>query len=109
MLICTLHEVPGKRIVKVIGMVRGNTIRCRHIGHDVVAGLKNLVGGEISDYTKMIAESREEALDRMVAEAAANGANAVLGVRFATSEMMQNAAELLAYGTAVVLEDLPGQ
>ena len=108
MLICTLTEVPGKRVARVIGLVRGNTIRCRHVGHDIVASLRNVVGGEVADYTKMIAESREEALDRMCAEAAANGANAVLGVRFATSEMMQHAAELLAYGTAVVLEDDPG-
>ena len=106
MLIVTTHEIAGKRIVKTIGLVRGNTIRARHFGRDVLAGLKNLVGGEISDYTKMIAECREEALDRMVAQAEANGANAVIGMRFATAEMMESAAELLAYGTAVVVEDL---
>ena len=106
MLISTTHEIAGKRIVETIGLVRGNTIRARHIGADFMAGLKNLVGGEISDYTKMIAECREEALDRMIAEAAANGADAVVGVRFATSEMMEKAAELLAYGTAVKLADL---
>ncbi len=105
MLCTTTHEIAGKRIVKTIGLVRGNTIRARHLGHDFLAGLKNMVGGEISDYTKMIAECREEALDRMMAEATANGANAVVGVRFATSEMMEHAAELLAYGTAVVVED----
>ena len=105
MLISTTHEIAGRRIVETIGLVRGNTIRARHIGADFMAGLKNLVGGEISDYTKMIAECREEALDRMVAEAAANGADAVVGVRFATSEMMEKAAELLAYGTAVKLAD----
>jgi uncharacterized protein YbjQ (UPF0145 family) len=105
MLVSTLEHVPGKRIARVIGLVKGNTIRARHVGHDIMAGLKNMVGGEIADYTKMIAESREQALDRMVAEARANGANAVLGVRFGTAEMMDKAAEILVYGTAVVLED----
>jgi uncharacterized protein YbjQ (UPF0145 family) len=108
MIVVTTPSVPGKRIVKVIGLVRGNTIRGRHVGHDLMAGLKNIVGGEISDYTKMIAECREEALDRMIAEARANGANAIVEMRFATSEIMQHAAELLAYGTAVVVEDEPG-
>jgi len=105
MLCTTTHEIAGKRIVQTLGLVRGNTIRARHVGHDLMAGLKNMVGGEITDYTKMIAECREEALDRMIAQAAANGANAVVGVRFATSEMMEHAAELLAYGTAVIVED----
>ena len=102
----TTYEIAGKKIVRTIGLVKGNTIRARHLGHDFMAGIKNMVGGEISDYTKMIAECREEALDRMLAEARVNGANAVVGVRFATSEMMEHAAELLAYGTAVVVEDL---
>ena len=105
MLVVTLDEIPGKRIVKVVGLVRGNTIRARHLGHDVIASIKNMVGGEIADYTKMIAESREQALDRMLAQAHNNGANAVIGVRFATCEMMDHAAEILVYGTAVVLED----
>ena len=105
MLVVTTHDIPGRRIVKVVGLVKGNTIRARHLGRDIVAGLKNMVGGEISDYTKMIAECREEALDRMIAQAKANGANAVVGMRFATCEMMEHAAELLAYGTAVVIED----
>lgn len=105
MLITTMEQVPGRRIVKVLGLVKGNTIRARDIGHDIMASLKNLVGGEIADYTKMIAESREQALDRMIAEARRNGANAVVGVRFATCEMMEHAAEILVYGTAVVLED----
>ncbi len=104
-LVATTHTIAGKRIVRTIGLVKGNTIRARHIGHDFMAGLKNMVGGEISDYTKMIAECREEAVDRMVAQARANGANAVVGMRFATSEMMEHAAELLAYGTAVMVED----
>ncbi len=106
MLVTTTHEIAGKKIVRTLGLVMGNTIRARHVGHDLMAGLKNMVGGEISDYTKMIAECREESLDRMVAQAEANGANAVVGVRFATSEMMEHAAELLAYGTAVMIEDL---
>jgi uncharacterized protein YbjQ (UPF0145 family) len=105
MLVSTLEHVPGKRIVKVVGLVKGNTIRARHLGHDLMAGLKNMVGGEIEDYTKMVAESREQALDRMIAEARSNGANAVIGVRFATCEMMEHAAEMLAYGTAVILDD----
>ena len=105
MLVVTTHTIAHKKIIRTIGLVRGNTIRARNIGHDIMAGLKNMVGGEISDYTKMIAECREEALDRMIAQAEANGANAVVGVRFATSEMMEHAAELLAYGTAVVVED----
>ena len=105
MFLCTLTEMPGKRIARVIGLVRGNTIRCRHMGHDLMASLKNVVGGEVTDYTKMIAEAREQALDRLSAHAKANGANAVVGVRFGTSEVMTGAAELLAYGTAVVVED----
>jgi len=104
-MVVTTETIQGKRIVRTIGLVRGNTIRARHLGHDLMAGLKNMVGGEISDYTKMIAECREEALDRMTAQALASGANAVVGLRFATSEMMEHAAELLAYGTAVIVED----
>lgn len=105
MLLTTTHDVHGREIIKVIGLVKGNTVRARHFGRDIMAGLKNLVGGEVDDYTKMIAETREQALDRMVAQAEANGANAVVGVRFITSEIMEGAAELLAYGTAVVLAD----
>ncbi|MFT4624783.1 MAG: hypothetical protein ACI8PZ_003446 [Myxococcota bacterium] len=100
----TTEAVPGHRIVAVIGLVRGNTIRARHLGHDIMAALKGIVGGEISEYTKLMAESREQALDRLRAEAAARGANAVLGVRFTTSMVMQGSAELLAYGTAVRIE-----
>ncbi|MBK8166817.1 MAG: YbjQ family protein [bacterium] len=106
MIVTTTEQIAGKRIVRTIGLVRGNTIRSRSLGRDILAGLKNLVGGEISEYTKMIAECREEALDRMIAQAQANGANAVIGMRFASAEMMEHAAELLAYGTAVVVEDL---
>jgi uncharacterized protein YbjQ (UPF0145 family) len=105
-IVTTSEQIAGKRVVRTIGLVRGNTIRSRSLGRDILAGLKNLVGGEISEYTKMIAECREEALDRMIAQAQANGANAVVGMRFASAEMMDHAAELLAYGTAVVVEDL---
>lgn len=100
----TSETVTGFRVVEVKGLVRGNTIRARHIGNDLLAVFKNLVGGEIPEYTKMMAESREQALDRMCAEALARGANAVVCARFSTSTVMQGAAEILVYGTAVVLE-----
>ena len=106
MIITTTGDIAGKRIVRSLGMVRGNTIRARHIGRDITAVLRNLVGGEVSEYTKLFAEAREQALDRMVAEAKALGANAVVEVRFSTSMVMAAAAELLAYGTAVVIEDV---
>jgi len=105
MIIVTTETVANKRITKTLGLVRGNTIRARHIGHDILASLRNLVGGEITDYTKLLAESREQALDRMVDDAKKLGANAVVCVRFSTSSVMQGAAELVAFGTAVVLED----
>ncbi|MBN1420847.1 MAG: YbjQ family protein [Planctomycetes bacterium] len=107
MIIATTESLPGHRIVRVLGLVRGNTIRARHLGRDFLAFLRNLVGGEIADYTKLIAESREQSIDRMIAEATALGANAIIGVRFTTSELMQGAAELLAYGTAVLVEPPP--
>ena len=105
MIIATTEQIAGKKIVKMLGLVRGNTIRARHVGNDIMAGLKNLVGGEIGNYTKMMAESREQSLDRMVEEAQSLGANAIVGVKFATSMVMAAAAEILSYGTAVVLED----
>ena len=105
MIITTTETIKGKKIVRTLGMARGNTIRARHIGRDILALLHNIVGGEIRDYTKLLAESREQSLDRMVADAQRLGANAVVGVRFATSVLMGGAAELLAYGTAVVLAD----
>ncbi|MCK4236291.1 MAG: YbjQ family protein [Candidatus Krumholzibacteria bacterium] len=105
MFIVTSDEIPGKRIVKVLGLVRGNTIRARHIGRDIIASLRNIAGGEIVEYTKMIAESREQSIDRMIDEAKGMGANAVVAMRFTTSAIMDNSAELLAYGTAVVVED----
>jgi uncharacterized protein YbjQ (UPF0145 family) len=107
MIITTTETIQGKRIIRTLGLVRGNTIRARHIGRDILALLRNLVGGEIRDYTKLLAESREQSLDRMRAEAERLGANAVVQVRFATSVLMGGAAELLAYGTAVVVEDAP--
>ena len=107
MILVTTPAVPGRKITKVLGLVRGNTIRARHLGRDVMAGLKNLVGGEITDYTKMMAEAREQALDRLVEEARSLGANGVVSLRFATTTMMQGAAEFLTYGTAVVCEEDP--
>ena len=104
MLLSTTHQIEGKTIVKQLGLVRGNTIRARHIGKDITAVLKNIVGGEISGYTKMMAESREQAIDRMIADAESKGANAIIGMKFATSMIMQSASEILAYGTAVVVE-----
>ncbi len=104
MLLSTTDTIPGKKIVKHIGLVRGNTIRARHIGKDILAILRNIVGGEISDYTKLMAESREQSIDRMVEEARKQGANAVVAIRFSTSEVMSSAAEILVYGTAVVVE-----
>jgi len=105
MTVITTLDVPGKRIVRTFGLVRGNTVRARHLGRDILAGLRNVVGGEVHEYTKLLGESREQALDRMVHEARSLGANAVIGVRFATSEVAHNAAEILAYGTAVLIED----
>jgi uncharacterized protein YbjQ (UPF0145 family) len=104
MLLSTTDTIPGKTIVKHIGLVRGNTIRARHVGRDIVAGLRNLVGGEVVEYTKLLAESREQAIDRMIEEAKRLGANAVVGMRFSTAEVLVHAAEILAYGTAVVVE-----
>jgi uncharacterized protein YbjQ (UPF0145 family) len=100
-LITTQDELADYAITKTLGLVRGNTIRARHIGKDILAGLRTLVGGEITEYTKMLAESREQAIDRMVAEAERLGADAIVCMRFTTSPVMQGSAELLAYGTAV--------
>ena len=104
MLLTTTETIHGKKIVKHLGLVRGNTIRARHIGRDVMAGLRNIVGGEVTDYTKMMAEAREQSIDRMIEEAQKLGANAIVGIRFSTTEMMQHAAEIMVYGTAVVVE-----
>jgi uncharacterized protein YbjQ (UPF0145 family) len=105
-ILLTTESLPGHRIVEVMGLVRGNSVRTRHLGYDIMARLKNVVGGEVVEYTKMIAECREQALDRLVADAEDMGANAVLGMRFVTSEIMEGASELLAYGTAVRVEPL---
>ena len=104
MIITTQDELAEYTITATLGMVRGNTIRARHIGKDILAGLRNLVGGEISEYTKMLAEAREQSLDRMIREADRLGADAIVAMRFATSPVMQGAAELLAYGTAVKIQ-----
>ena len=104
MLLTTTDNIEGKKIVKTIGLVKGNTIRARHIGKDIMAGLRNVIGGEVTEYTKMMAESREQALDRMIEDAESKGANAIIQMRFATSMVMQSASEILAYGTAVRVE-----
>ena len=104
MLLSTADTIAGKTIVKHIGLVRGNTIRARHIGKDILASLRNVVGGEVTEYTKLMAESREQSMDRMVEHAKGLGANAIIAVRFSTSEVMNSAAEILVYGTAVVVE-----
>lgn len=104
MLISTLEYVPGKDIAKHLGIVQGSTVRAKHVGKDILAGLKNIVGGELQAYTELLQEARQEAVDRMVAQAEAVGANAILNVRFATSSVSQGAAELFAYGTAVEIE-----
>ena len=103
MLLTSQDELADYEIVQTLGLVRGNTIRARHVGKDILAGLRTLVGGEITEYTKMLAESREQAVDRMIAAAKQLGADGILCVRFTTSAVMQGAAELLAYGTAVKL------
>jgi uncharacterized protein YbjQ (UPF0145 family) len=104
MIICTSDVIPDRKTVKTLGIARGNAVRARHIGKDILAGLKNIVGGEVHEYTKLMAETREHALDRMIADAEKLGADAVVGVQFTTSMISQGAAELLAYGTAVKLE-----
>jgi len=103
MMISTIGHVPGKEIVEVIDIARGSTVRARNIGRDIFAGLKNLVGGEISEYTKLMADAREQALQRMIADAQSIGADAVINVRFTTAMVMQGCSEILAYGTAVKL------
>ena len=104
MLLSTTDTIEGKKIVKHLGLAKGNTIRARHIGRDIMAILRHIVGGEITDYTKMMAESREQALDRMIEDAQKLGANAVVRLSFSTSMIMGGASEILAYGTAVVVE-----
>ena len=105
MILATTENISGKKIVKHIGVVKGNTIRARHLGRDLLAVLRAIIGGEISEYTKAIAEAREQAIDRMVESAAEQGANAIVCLRFSTSYMMQGAAEILVFGTAVKVDD----
>jgi uncharacterized protein YbjQ (UPF0145 family) len=104
MLITNIEIIPGRRIVKHLGLVQGSTVRAKHAGKDILAGLKNIVGGELKAYTELLNESRAEATERMVKQAEAIGANAILNVRFSTSSITVGAAELFAYGTAVVIE-----
>ena len=105
MIVTTTPDLPGYRIVSVRGLVRGNTVRSRHVGKDILAVFKNMIGGEVMEYTKMMAEAREQAMDRMIEDAKALEATAIVGARFMTNSMMQGAAELLAYGTAVITEE----
>jgi len=102
-LIVTSDDIPGRRIQAVHGIVRGSSVRSRHFGRDIVASMRNLVGGEMDEYTKLLGEAREQALDRMLSEARALGANAIVAARFSSSEIARNAAEVLVYGTAVTL------
>ena len=104
MLLSNLEMVPGRRVAKHPGLVQGSTVRAKHVGKDLFAGLKNIVGGELTAYTELLQESRQEATERMVKQAEAAGANAVLNIRYATSSITAGAAEIFAYGTAVVLE-----
>ncbi|HUF74962.1 MAG TPA: YbjQ family protein [Longimicrobiales bacterium] len=104
MIVVTTDDVAHHRVVETLGLVRGSSIRTRHLGQDITARLRNIAGGEVREYTKVLAEAREQAIDRMVEEAQALGADAVLAVRFQTSEVMTGAAEMLCYGTAVKLE-----
>ena len=105
MTVVTTENIAGKRIVRTLGLARGNTVRARHIGRDILAALRGIVGGAVHEYTKLLAESREQAIDNMVAEAKSLGGNAVVRSSFITSYISANMAELLAYGTAVVIED----
>lgn len=109
MIVTTTDAAPGCRIVKSFGIARGTAIRTRHLGHSMVAWIGSLFGGEVPDYTKVIAEARDQAYDRMVEDARAKGANAVVGMRFVSIEVMRNAAEILAYGTAVLVEEGVGR
>ncbi len=104
MIITTSAQIEGKTIAKTVGLVKGSTIRARHLGKDILAGFGSMVGGEVTEYTKMMAEAREQAIQRMVEDAEKQGANAIVSMRFTTSMVMQSASEILAYGTGVVLK-----
>ena len=103
-IVTTAEQIPGKSVKEVLGVVKGSTVRARNIGRDIGAGFKNIIGGEIKTYTDMIAQSREEAFNRMVNESVEKGADAIIGMRFMTSMIMQGASEMLAYGTAVKIK-----
>jgi len=105
MLISNIEIIPGKRIVKHLGMVQGNTVRAKHVGRDILASFKNIIGGELVAYTELLQDAREEATERMRMQASALGANAVINVRFSTSSVAAGAAELFVYGTAVIIEE----
>ena len=104
MILCTTPDVPGQRVVRCFGLVRGNTIRSRALGRDIMAVMRSIVGGEVTEYTKMMGEAREQAVDRMIEDAEALGANAIIGMRFQTAYVMSGAAEILCYGTACFIE-----
>lgn len=104
MIVCSTETIPGKQILEVKGIARGSTVRARNVGRDLLASLKGLIGGEIKEYTRLLADARESALQRLLEDAQGMGANAVVNVRFTTSAVMQGAAEILAYGTAVVTD-----
>ena len=105
MIIVTTDDIEGVQVTRVLGLVRGSTVRARHLGRDIMAGFRGVVGGEIEEYTRLLAEAREQAVSRMTARAEEMGANAIVGTRFMTSQIMGGASEILAYGTAVVIED----
>jgi len=104
LIVVTTEQIEGKKVTETLGLVKGSTIRARHIGRDVMAGLRNVVGGEVKDYTVMLAQAREEAVGRMIEQAEKMGANAIICTRFVTSMVMSGAAEMVAYGTAVKVE-----
>lgn len=104
MLLSTQDQISGYDIIETFGVVRGNTVRARHVGKDIIAGFRNVVGGEIEEYTKLLAESREQAVDRMIEDAKTKGADGIVCIRFTTSSIMQAAAELFVFGTAVKLK-----
>lgn len=105
MIVITASFIAGKRVKRTLGLVRGNTVRAKHLGRDILAAFRNIVGGEVHEYTRLLAQAREQALDRMVEEAQSLGADAVIELRFTTAEIGKNLAEIMAYGTAVITED----
>jgi uncharacterized protein YbjQ (UPF0145 family) len=105
MIIVTTESVPGKRTIEYKDLVKGSTVQSKHIGKDIMAGLKTIVGGELKEYTEMMEEAREKAIERMIDQAKAKGANAIIGMRLESSAVMQNASEIIAYGTAVLVEE----